>query len=66
MIWRQTGNPDAARKMRRYSAVILFFILGGALGALCTDLLGERALLLTCAPLLAVFAIMFIREETEE
>ena len=66
MIWRQTGNPDAARKMRRYSAVILFFILGGALGALCTDFLGERALLLTCAPLLAVFAIMFIREEAEE
>ena len=63
VIWRQTGDRGAARKARHYCAVILFFILGSALGALCTDMLGERALLLTCVPLLAVFAFMFVPEE---
>ena len=63
VIWRQTGDANAARKARHYYCIILFFILGAALGAVCTDTLGERALLITCAPLLAVFAIMFIREE---
>lgn len=63
VIWRQTGDANAARRARYYYGIILFFILGAALGAVCTDALGERALLITCAPLLAVFAIMFIREE---
>lgn len=66
VIWRQTGNAGAAHKARRYYTVILFFIFGGALGALCTHTLGERALLLTCVPLLAVFAFMFIHEESAE
>lgn len=63
LIWQHTGDPNAARKARHYYVIILFFILGGALGALLTDALGERALLLTCAPLLAVFALMFREEE---
>lgn len=63
LIWQNTGDPNAARKARHYYVIILFFILGGALGALLTDALGERALLLTCAPLLAVFALMFREEE---
>jgi len=63
VIWRQTGDANAARKARHYYCIILFFILGAALGAVCTDALGERALLITCVPLLAVFGIMFIREE---
>ena len=63
VIWRQTGDANAARKARHYYCIILFFILGAALGAVCTDTLGERALLITCVPLLAVFGILFIREE---
>lgn len=63
VIWRQTGDANAARKARHYYCIILFFILGAALGAVCTDTLGERTLLITCVPLLAVFGIMFIREE---
>ena len=66
VIWQQTGDANAARKARGYYGIILFFIFGAALGALCTGLLGERALLITCAPLLAVFAIMFIPEEQGE
>lgn len=63
VIWRQTGDANAARKARHYYCIVLFFILGAALGAVCTDTLGERALLITCVPLLAVFGMMFIREE---
>ena len=66
VIWRQTGDRGAAKKMRNYYAIILFFILGAVLGSVATGWLGERALLLTCAPLLAVFGIMFIAEEREE
>ena len=66
VIWRQTGDANAARRARYYYGIILFFILGAALGAVCTAALGERALLITCAPLLAVFAIMFIPEEQGE
>ena len=64
IIWRQTGNRKAAHKARHYYAIILWFIAGAALGALCTDAWGERALLLTCAPLLAAFGLMFREEET--
>ena len=64
IIWRQTGNRKAAHKARHYYAIILWFIAGAALGALCTDTWGERALLLTCAPLLAAFGLMFREEET--
>ena len=42
------------------------FILGGAIGALVTNAVGEKALLLTLVPLAAVFLIMFIEEEREE
>lgn len=64
IIWRQTGNRKAAHKARHYYAIILWFIAGAALGALCTDTWGERALLLTCMPLLAAFGLMFREEET--
>ena len=39
---------------------------GGAIGALMTNAVGEKALLLTLVPLVAVFLIMFIEEEREE
>ena len=66
VIWRQTGDRGAARKMKNYYSIILVFILGGAIGALVTNAVGEKALLLTLVPLVAVFLIMFIEEEREE
>ena len=36
---------------------------GGAIGALTTARIGEKALLLTCIPLSLVFAVMFVEEE---
>ena len=66
VIWRQTGDRGAARKMKNYYSIILVFILGGAIGALVTNAVGEKALLLTLVPLVTVFLIMFIEEEREE
>ena len=63
IIWAQTGDRNAIRKTRNYYSIILFFILGGAIGALTTTRFGEKSLLLTCSPLILVFAIMFIEEE---
>ena len=63
VIWAQTGDRNAIRKTRNYYAIILFFILGGAIGALTTARIGEKALLLTCIPLSLVFAVMFVEEE---
>ena len=36
---------------------------GGAIGALTTARIGEKALLLTCIPLSLVFTVMFVEEE---
>ena len=66
IIWQQTGDKTAKKKMRNYYSIILIFILGGAIGTLSTHALGEKALLLTLVPLLTVFFIMFIEEEREE
>ena len=63
VLWRQTGDRKAARKARHYYAIILWFIAGAALGALCTDAWWERALLLTGVPLLVVFGLMFREQE---
>lgn len=63
IIWAQTGDKGALRKVRNYYSIIAFFILGGAVGALSTTSWGEKSLLLTCIPLILVFAVMFIEEE---
>ena len=63
VIWAQTGDRNAIRKTRNYYSIILFFILGGAIGALATARIGEKALLLTCIPLSLVFTVMFVEEE---
>ncbi len=66
VIWRQTGDKGAARKVRNYYTIILYFILGAVVGSFAVRFIGERSLLLTCGLLLIVFFIMFIREEEEE
>lgn len=65
LIWSQTGEKTAARKARHYYVIILFFILGAALGARMTDVLDQYALLLTCVPLVIVFLLMFRNEEAQ-
>ena len=43
VIWAQTGDRNAIRKTRNYYSIILFFILGGAIGALTTAKLAKSA-----------------------
>ena len=66
VIWRQTGDRGAARKVRNYYTIILYFILGAIAGTFSVRWMGERSLLLTCVLLLVVFFIMFVREVEEE
>ena len=56
----------AARKVRNYYTIILYFILGAIAGTFSVRWMGERSLLLTCVLLLVVFFIMFVREVEEE
>lgn len=46
----------------RYYGIILFFIGGAALGAFLSKLWAERALLVCCGLLAAVFGLMFLRD----
>ena len=66
VIWRQTGDRGAARKVRNYYTIILYFILGAIAGTFSVPWMGERSLLLTCVLLLVVFFIMFVREVEEK
>ncbi len=66
VIWRQTGDRKAFKKMRNYYAIILFFIFGAVGGSLSSRWMGDRALLLAAGMLFIVFLVMFIEEEREE
>ncbi len=61
--WRNDGDTEALGKARRYAAIILYFILGAAIGVGCVKLWSIRAVWLCCSLLLIVFALMF-REKT--
>lgn len=56
-------RPECDPQNAQLLLIILFFILGGAIGALATARIGEKALLLTCIPLSLVFTVMFVEEE---
>lgn len=56
-LWRRKGL--------QYLWIIFSFILGAVIGSVLTDLFAVRAVLFACIPLLAVFILMFIREEEE-
>lgn len=54
-------NKEAAIKSARYYLIILFFIVGAVIGAIVSNLLGQRAVWTCCAMLAIVFAIMIER-----
>lgn len=60
---RQTGRPECDPQNAALLLNHPVFILGGAIGALTTARIGEKALLLTCIPLSLVFTVMFVEEE---
>ena len=59
--WR-TGDRVQGRRAAQYYGIILFFIAGAALGALCTGLWDRRAALAACLLLLGAFLLMFQRK----
>lgn len=61
--WRTDGDFESLIKSRRYAAIIAYFIIGAALGAVCAGRFGDRAVLVTLLALLSVFILMF-RERT--
>lgn len=64
--WKRAKNSDKLFKSLQYYGIILFFIGGVILGALLTKIFVEKAVLFNCILLLAVFAIMFIKQDEVE
>lgn len=62
--YKKTKDKSMLHRTLQYYGIILFFILGAAIGALVTKLFNEKSVLFCCIILLVAFAIMF-KEEIE-
>ena len=58
-LWGKTGERDHGHRAAQYYGIIVFFIVGAALGAWCSGRWGQRAVLGACVLLLAAFLLMF-------
>lgn len=58
-----TGNRELLRRGLDYFGIILFFILGAGGGAILTNVLGQWAVFVVSGILLAVFCLMFVKNE---
>lgn len=61
----QTKDPSRREKSLHYYSIILFFILGAAIGAVGTKLWGSPALVICCVLLAIAFAMLFVKPKTE-
>lgn len=57
-----TREKEALQKALMYFAVILLFAVGAGFGSIAAAHLGERAIWISCALLIAGFVTMFIKE----
>lgn len=57
--YHRTKEGDVGKLSLQYYGIILFFILGAAIGMVLTRILGEKAVILCCVLLLVVFFMMF-------
>lgn len=55
----RTGDKDHGRRAAQYYGIILFFVAGAALGALCSDYMGQKGVLVSLIPLGCAFLMMF-------
>ena len=62
--YKKTKDKSMLHRTLQYYGIILFLILGAAIGALVTNLFNEKSVLFCCIILLVAFAIMF-KEEIE-
>lgn len=59
-------NKDDLHQSLEYFGIIAFFILGGAMGALITNKLSIKAVLIANVGLIITFIIMFIKQEEQD
>lgn len=57
--YQKTKDKNMLYKTIQYYGIILFFILGAAIGTFATNMLNEKSILCCCAVLLLAFIIMF-------
>lgn len=62
-IFLNKKDKKALKTSMKYYSVIIFFIIGAALGAVTTNALNEKATLVACAGLAVAFILMFINWE---
>lgn len=62
-LFLQEKDHQAGMRSSRYFLIVLFFMLGAVAGAALTNWLSEKAVLICCVLLLAVFLLMFIRTD---
>ena len=55
----RTGDKDHGRRAAQYYGIILFFVAGAAIGALCADCMGQKGVLISLVPLGCAFLMMF-------
>lgn len=55
----RTGDRDHGRRAAQYYGIILFFVAGAAVGALCADCMGQKGVLISLVPLGCAFLMMF-------
>ncbi len=67
-LWRYHLTKDRSERNRgiQYLLIILFFVIGAAVGALFSKIWGVRAVLFCCILLSAGFGVMFIKEDVPE
>lgn len=56
--WKKTRDDLRRHKAAVYGIVILFFLIGAAIGGVLSRLWAEKTILLCCPPLLLAFALM--------
>ncbi len=64
--WLVGGNPKAIGKAIHYFAIIFLFALGAGIGSVALNVMGVRAIWLSCLLLAVSFCLMFLKEDIEE
>jgi uncharacterized membrane protein YoaK (UPF0700 family) len=62
----KTKNKSFMNKSRQYYMIIMIFIIGAGIGALCTMIFKQKSVLFASAALLVCFTMMFIDTEKHE